>query len=387
VTETADVAVIGLGALGSATAYRLAGRGLKVVGFEQFALGHNRGASHDTSRILRRSYHTPGYVRLAGEAYDDWAELSAAVGEPLVTVTGGLDLFPPDPAIPMADYVASLAACSVPYEVLDDQQVLDRWPRVRLPDGGRALFQADTGIVHAARTVAALQRAAVAVGAELREETRARVCKAGGGGVEIETASGLLHCDRVVVTADAWTNNAIERLGVQLALTVTQEQVSYFVPDDPEHFGPGQFPVWIWMDEPSFYGFPTYAGNLVKAGQDVGGRVTTGDTRGFEPDPANLAQLAAFMRRTFPGSAGEVDHSVTCLYTLTPDRDFVMSPLPDHPEVVVGLGAGHGFKFTPTFGRILTDLAVDGATTSDVSAFGIDRPAMTDPDYPASWLV
>jgi sarcosine oxidase len=387
VTEYVDYVVVGLGALGSAAAYELAARGQQVLGLEQFQLGHHRGASHDTSRILRRSYHTPAYVRLAGEAYDDWAALSAASEQQLVTVTGGIDLFPPDPAIPIADYTSSLEACGVPFEILDPDQVAARWPRVRLPDGGLAIYQGDTGIVHAARTVATLQRLALQRGAELRADTPARVIGTGPDGVELETATGVVRCRRLVVTADAWTNDVLAGIGVTLPLAVTQEQVTYFGPDDPAAFAPERFPVWIWMDEPSFYGFPTYGEPLVKAGQDVGGRVTTASDRTFTADPANLSQLTEFMASTFRGSAAEVVRTVTCLYTLTPDRDFVVGALPAHPDIVVGLGAGHGFKFTPTFGRMLADLAIDGHTSSDISALALDRPALTDPAYPVSWLV
>jgi sarcosine oxidase len=386
-TETVDYVVIGLGALGSATTYQLASRGLRVLGLERFDLGHVNGASHDSSRIVRRSYHTPGYVRLAGEAYDDWALLGEAAGAPLVVPTGGIDLFPAGAAIPMADYTDSLTACGVPFEVLGPFEVTDRWPRVALPEGGLALHQADTGMVHAAATVATLQRLARDRGAQLRDNTPARVTAAGSTGVTVTTPSGEIQCARVVVTADAWTNDVVSGLGVSLPLTVTQEQVSYFAPDVPADFAPGRFPVWIWMDDPSFYGFPTFGEPSVKAGQDVGGRTTTGDDRDFVPDPANTAQLQAFMTATFPGSAIETLRTVTCLYTLTPDRDFVMSALPSHPEVVMGLGAGHGFKFTPTFGRILADLATEGCTASDIDGFGLDRPALTDTDHPVSWLV
>jgi sarcosine oxidase len=387
VTESVDYAVVGLGALGSATAYELADRGFDVLGLEQFELGHKRGASHDTSRILRRSYHTPSYVRLAGEAYDDWGALSDAAGERLVTTTGGIDLFPPDPAIPTVDYTSSLDACGIPYELLDSAEVAARWPRVRLPEGGVALYQADTGMVNAAQTVAALQRLADARGAELRDHTPARVVAAGPDGVELETSTGVVRCRRLVVAADAWTNDVLAGIEVSLPLTVTQEQVTYFAPDDPAAFAPGQFPVWIWMDEPSFYGFPTYGEASVKAGQDVGGQITTATDRTFAPDPANLSQLSEFMAATFPGSATDVLRTVTCLYTLTPDRDFVVGALPEHPNIVVGLGAGHGFKFTPAFGRMLADLAVDGRTSSDISAFTLDRRALTDPSFPISWMI
>jgi len=175
---------------------------------------------------------------------------------------------------------------------------------------------------------------------------------------------------------------------MRLPLTVTQEQVTYFAPADPAPYAVGRFPVWIWMDDPSFYGFPVFGETgVVKAGQDVGGRETTGDGRDFAVDPHNEAQLTAYMQCTFTGSAERVVRTVTCLYTLTPDRDFVVSALPSHPNVVVGLGAGHGFKFVPTFGRMLADLATEGATSSDVSAFAADRPALTAVDAPKQWLV
>jgi sarcosine oxidase len=387
VTEDVDYVVVGLGALGSATAYQLADRGHQVLGLEQYELGHERGASHDSSRIVRRSYHTAGYVRLAGEAYEDWAALSRAAGRELITTTGGVDLYPPGAAIDMADYTSSLVACDVPFETLSPAQVADRWPRIRLPEGSHAVYQADTGMVHAADTVATLQRLAASRGAELRDRTPARVVADGPSGVELETSAGPVRCRRLVVTADAWTNDVLAGVGVSLPLTVTQEQVTYFGPDDPSAFEPGSFPVWIWMDSPSFYGFPCFGEASVKAGQDVGGRITSAAGRTFTADPDNLRRLTDFMGATFPGSSARTLRTVTCLYTLPPDRDFVVGGLPGHPDIVVGLGAGHGFKFTPTFGRVLADLATDGTTGSDITPFAPDRRALHDPSFPVSWLV
>jgi sarcosine oxidase len=280
-----------------------------------------------------------------------------------------------------------MAACGVAFEALTPGEVRARWPRIVLPAGGTALFQADTGIAHAARTVATLQRLARERGADLRPRTPARLVDAGGSGVVVATPSGSVVADHVVVTADGWTNDVLAPLDIHLNLTVTQEQVSYFAPDDPVAFAPDRFPVWIWMDDPSFYGFPTFGEPTVKAGQDVGGAVTTADGRDFAPDPDNLARLTTFLRDVFPGSAERVERTVTCLYTLPPDRDFVLGALPAQPSVVVGLGAGHGFKFAPTAGRVLADLVLDGRTTSDIAPFGADRPALTGADQPVSWLV
>ena len=164
--------------------------------------------------------------------------------------------------------------------------------------------------------------------------------------------------------------------------------MTYFAPPEPDLFAADRFPVWIWMDDPSFYGFPTYGEATIKAAQDCGGPAVTGDERSFDPDPGRERLLAEFMARTFPGS-GSVHRSKTCLYTLTPDRDFVLDTVPGHPAVAFGLGAAHGFKFAPTFGRLLADVAVTGTagTPVDLSPFRLDRPALTEPDHAVSWLV
>jgi sarcosine oxidase len=385
-SDTFDLAVVGLGALGSSTAWHAARRGLSVIGLEQFELGHERGASHDTSRILRHSYHTPAYVDLTFMAYDDWADLEDATGESFVTVTGGLDLFPEGAAIGIADYTCAMDARGVRYEILGNDEVATRYPQLSLPEGTRALFQERTAIVPAARGTAAMARRAVAHGAVLRDRTPVRAIVPRSDSVDILTDDGVVSAARVVVCADAWTASLVEPLGVPLPLTVTEEQVTYFAPADPEAFRPGRFPVWIWMDEPSYYGFPTYGEDTVKAAQDCGGPEVTGDSRSHDEDPAMLDRLAGFMSRTFPAS-GPAVRSKRCLYTLTPDRDFVVSRVPGAPEVTVGLGAAHGYKFAATFGRLLTDVATTGATSADISAFALDRPGLTDPDYQPNWMV
>ena len=390
-TARFDYVVVGLGGLGSAAAWELARRGHRVLGLERFPLGHSRGASHDTSRILRHSYHTPAYVRLTQEAYADWARLEQESGERLVTRTGGLDLFPPDPAIAAIDYTQSMDEVGIAYEAMDADRLMARWPQLRLPAGTLGLFQADGAIVPAGRTTAVLQEQARRLGAELRDHSPVLGLEdLGETGLRVTTASGEVGCRGVVVTADAWTNDVVGHLGLHVPLEVTLEQVTYFAVDEPDRFAVGALPLWIWMDDPSFYGFPTYAPipddrPTVKAAQDCGGPTISPDDRTSEPDPAMEALLADHVHALLPG-VGEPLRSVRCQYTLTPDRDFVMASVPGHERVVVGLGAAHGFKFVPTFGRVLADL-VTGETTSDVSAFRLDRAALTEPDYAPHWLV
>jgi sarcosine oxidase len=384
---TFDAIVVGLGALGSAAARALAAAGARVLGLEQFRLGHDRGASHDHARIIRRSYHTPGYVRLAGLAYRAWAELEREAGERLVVRTGGLDLFPPGAAIPPGPYLASLEACGVPHRWLEAAEVRRRWPAFRLEEGTGGLWQADAGIVPAARGTELLQRLAVHHGATLADRTPVTGVRDLGDAVEVRAGGRSWRAARLLLCADAWTNELLDHLGARLPLVVTQEQFSYFEPADPAAFAVGRLPVWIWMDDPSFYGFPAWPGTAAKAAQDVGGREVTARSRGFDPDPAASERLVGFLRARLPAAVGRQVQTTTCLYTLTPDRDFVLGALPGHDRVLVALGAAHGFKFAPLLGRLLADLALHGGTAEDLSAFDPARPALTAPEVEPHYLV
>ena len=385
--EQVEYVVVGLGAFGSATVYQLARRGADVVGLEQFELGHVRGASHDTSRILRHSYHAPGYVALTVAAYDDWADLEATAGEPLVTVVGGLDLFPPEATVPVTDHTTSLAAHAVPFHVLERAEVQRRFPQFRLPEGTTGLYQPRGAIVPANRGTATMQRLAREHGARLGEHCRVTAVRdLGHRGVEVDAAGETYRCRRLVVCADAWTNDVLDGLGVRLPLKVTQEQFTYFAPPEPATFAPGRMPLWIWYGERSFYGFPCYGEPTVKVAQDCGGPEVTGDSRSFDPDAGREALVADFVARTLP-AAGSPVRSKTCLYTLSPDRDFVLGPVPDHPPVSVAIGAGHGFKFAPTIGRLLAELAMTGQCSADIEPFRLDRPALVSPPPADRWAV
>jgi sarcosine oxidase len=323
-------------------------------------------------------------VRLTCEAYDDWARLEDESGEQLVTTVGGLDLFPPDCAISPLDYLASMREVGIEFEELDVAEIRRRWPVFDPLAGTRGMFQSRGAIVPAARGTAAMQRLATAHGATLRGSTAVTRVVDNGANLTVETADSSYVCRGVVVCADAWTNQVLASLGTTIPLSVTLEQPTYFQPADHAPFA--DMPLWIWMDEPSYYGFPCYGESTIKAAQDCGGPVVDPDHRTSDTDPEMLARLVGFVGSLLPAS-GEPVRSLRCQYTLTPDRDFVLAPVPAHPSVVVGLGAAHSFKFAPTFGRILADLVTTGETSSDIGAFGFDRPGLTDRDYQPNWMV
>ena len=250
-----------------------------MVGIEAFEFGHERGASHDTSRIIRHSYHTPAYVALTFGAYDEWSRLEDETGEQFVTVTGGLDLFPPDAQIPMDDYTSSMDAHDIAYDVMDVAAVGERWPAFVLPDGTTAVHQARTGIVPAAAGTAAMTRRARELGAALYDNTPVEAIMPGADSVELVTRrrrgqrrTGRRHCRCV----DCWPARPARR---RPAADRHRGTGHLLRSARPSEFSPDVFPVWIWMDEPSYYGFPTYGEATVKAAQDCGGPTVTGDDR------------------------------------------------------------------------------------------------------------
>jgi sarcosine oxidase len=368
---------LGLGGLGGAAAYWLArGAGSEVLGLEQFELGHVRGESQDHSRIIRLSYHTPGYVRLAKRAYQSWATLESDAKEACILKCGGLDLAPRDGRIPLDPYLASLTAEQVPFEHLDAREIRARFPQFRIGEDCHAIFQADGGIAMAARANAMHQRMAREHGAMLVDRAPVTGVRSVGGEVEVVAGGVPYRCRRLVVAAGPWSNTVLGFLGQTLPLEVTQEQVTYYATPHLREFEPGRFPVWIWMDDPCFYGFPVFGEPATKLAQDAGGRPTTADGRSFEPDPENSARVHAWAERHLPRALGPVLYTKTCLYTLTPDRDFVIDTVPEHQNIAIAIGAGHAFKFASVIGRILSELAIAGSTPSDIEPFSISRPIL-----------
>ena len=384
-----DVIVVGCGGIGGAAAYWL-GRELHsdVLALEQFRLGHDHGASQDHSRIIRLCYHLPEYTALTPHTYTAWAEVEAESGVQLVVKTGGLDI-----SAAGSDtydlYAGAMRAAAIPFEELSAADVMAAYPQWRLDGDERALYQADSGLVDARKANATHIALARASGATILDETPVHSVRATPDGVEVDTPAGTFGARRLVVAADAWTNHVLGSLGIQWPLTVTQEQVTYYATPHLRQFAPDRFPIWIWHGADILYGFPIYGEIATKAGVDVGGETVTHDTRTFEPNPRAHQRLHGFLERHIPDSVGPILYTKTCLYTMPPDRNFVIDTLAEagYPQIIVAQGAGHAFKFASLLGQILRDLALRGETTFPISPFTASRPAITDPSYPPSFTM
>lgn len=379
-----DFIVLGCGGLGSAALYWLSRLvGDRVLGLEQFRLGHEYGASQDHSRIIRLSYDDPAYAALTPFTYIAWKELEAESGIQLVYQTGGLVFGPSDMRgeSDVTRYTVAMRRQGIPFETLSATEAMRRFPQFNLRAGDEIIYQAHSGFVDARKANAVHATLARGRGATILDETQVEQIEAEGEGVHLKTSAGDFHCKRLVIAAGGWTNKLLENVGIHLPLTVTEEQVTYFATPHLRDFSPERFPVWIWHGEDVFYGFPVYGEVATKAGQDLGGDVVTVDTRTFKPNPRPLEKLQNFLEERIPDFLGPQLYTKSCIYTMPPDRGFVIDTLPTFPQISVAIGAGHAFKFASLIGFILSELATEVRSSYDISAFSLSRPAITDPDF------
>ncbi|MFB9376292.1 N-methyl-L-tryptophan oxidase [Kineococcus gynurae] len=382
--------VVGAGALGTAAAYWLSRRGAHdVLVLEQFELGHGRGASEDHSRIIRHAYHAPEYAALTRAAYAAWAEVEAETGLPLVTVTGGLDLAADGTAgeTTLANYRAAMRAEGHEFEELTAAEIRRRFPQWRIDDDVRGLFQAEGGILDIRKAGAGHVALARARGVEFRASTTVTGLASTADGVRLETDRGPVRAENVVLAVASWLPHLREDLGLPWEMTLSQEQVGYFAGPHLARFAPDRFPMFVFHggggpgEDRVHYGFPVFGEPAVKVARDMSGRFIRSEERSYDPDPAETALLRRFLERHLPDAVGPELLSKTCVYDMTPDRDFVIDRVPGHPRVLALLGAGHAGKFAGLIGQIAADLSLEGRTEHPIGAFAFDRPALTDPGF------
>jgi sarcosine oxidase len=372
-----DVIVVGLGGMGSAATADLARRGARVLGLERFGAGHDRGASHGGSRIIRDAYYEgASYVPLVRRARELWARLEEETGAQLLRTCGGI--YAGDAGSPiLAGSIATAQAWDVPHEVLDAAGLRRRFPTMAPRPKDAALFEPGAGILPPEQAVRAQLAVAARHGATLHFDDPAVAWSATAAGVRVETERGRYDAGALVLTLGAWTEPLLG--GLELPLRVERRAQHWFVPAGPlDGWRPDRHPVWIW-DHPegtSIYGFPLLDG-AVKVGLHSLGQPPKPTTPGeidrvvAAGEVQEAARLAALR---LPDLPGRHVRSAVCTYTLTPDEHFVIGPHPVEPRVSIAAGfSGHGFKFAPLVGEVLADLSTTGSTRHDIKAFDPTR--------------
>jgi len=374
---TYDLAIVGVGGMGSAIAAHAAARGLKILGLEQFSIPNTRGSSHGATRILRQGLHEgPTYVPLVLRALELWRELGAKAGTPVFHGCGGLDVGPPDSSIPL-NSERSCAKFNLPHEVLDAKETRRRFPAIRPDDGMIAVYQPGSGFLIPELAISAHTNVALEHGAEIHGFERVLGWEPHAGRYTIRTDRETHEAAQIVFSSGAWTGKLLEPEGVPVVPERTV--LGWFAPRaNWREFQSDRLPIWI-VDAPQvghFYGFPIHGVPGFKLGRlrEVPSPAVDPDLRRRAPDREDEDDMRRFIREIFPDADGPVLAMETCFFENTPDRAPIIDRLPGEPGAwVVGGFSGHGFKFCSAIGEVVADLVTGKPSAFDLTPFRLSR--------------
>jgi sarcosine oxidase len=372
---TYDVAIAGLGGIGSAIAAHCAWRGASVIGLEQFGPAHDRGSSHGQSRMIRQAYfEDAAYVPLVLRSYELWRELEEKAAEELLRITGVLSVGEEKSEI-ISGTKRSAAEHGLRLENLSRRQLRERYPSLCLLPDEVALFEPDGGVIDPERAVAAHLKVAQGAGAQLRFHVMMRAWEPDANGVTIHLGDGTqLSARKLILSLGPWFKQTMDALGAPLRI---QRNVQAWFSPGVSSYKAGAFPAFLLhragLPAP-LYGFPDF-GNGVKAAFHGFGEITTAEELNREVDHGrDVASIAAAMEKWMPGAAANFREAKPCMYSLTTDGNFVIDYHPRQANVILCGGfCGHGFKFAPVIGEIAADLALEGESRHQIDFLSLKR--------------
>jgi sarcosine oxidase len=367
-----DIILAGLGAVGSATAFHLAGRGARVLGLDRYHPPHLLGSSHGGSRVIRESaFEGPRYVPLARRAYLNWRRMEEATGEALLHVTGVLFVGRPESPV-VASTLTSAREHGVTHELLQTRELELRYPAFRHLDGAIGVFEPGGGWLDPERCVAAGLAYAASHGVELRYDEPLLRWERHGAGVAVTTAQGRYTADRLLLAAGPWTPALLGDRGGGAVFSVERQVQHWFAPHDPAALK--RMPIFIRQaGHTVFYALPPVGGDIKVAVHHDGEATTPEAVRRTVP-PDEAAAVHALLQRYVPALAGAHRRAAVCLYTNSRDGHFVIDRHPEHPPVFVASAcSGFGFKFASAVGEALADGLTDRSSSLDVTAFRMAR--------------
>jgi sarcosine oxidase len=384
--STYEVAVIGLGAAGAATLYQLARRGVRALGIDRFSPPHVYGSTHGDTRITREAIgEGEAYTPLVRRSHAIWRELEAETGADLLTQCGGLIIEAAGGGAAghhRLEFLASTIACAnryhVKHELLSAADVAGRFPQFALDGDESAYFEPTAGFVRPERCVEAQLTVAARLGAEIRREERVLAVEPSGSGVRVRTDHGAVDAGRVVLAVGPWVRDFVEREQLRLFSVYRQVMAWFELRQDAIDHTPGAMPVFIWglSDGNAFYGLPAIDGTReLKVATEQLDTATGADEASIEVDPDEPRVLYdTLIGRRLPSLSARCLRTARCLYTVTPDANFVID---DHPDIngvlLVSPCSGHGFKHSAGLGEAIAQRITTGTSDADLSPFRLDR--------------
>ena len=380
-----DVIVIGLGAMGAATAWQLARRGARVLGLDSHAPPHAMGSSHGATRITRLAVgEGPEYVPLVRRSHAIWRELESDGAAGLYDAVGGLVLGHGAHRSTLhgqGDFVARTIAIAhqfgIDHEVLDSQALRQRFPQLGVSDGEQGYFESEAGLLRPELCVQAQLVRAAALGAKLMTKQVVTHIERQGDSVVVHTATARYTAAQAVLAAGNWTP-ALAGAPYDCALRVHRQVLHWFAAERPADYAPGRFPVFIWAHGPqaedAFYGFPIADahGGVKVATQQYAVACAPDELVRSSPPVEAATMHASHVQGRLRGVTAQRVHAAVCAYTVAPDSRFVIEAHPRIPAlVVVSACSGHGFKHSAALGEALAQRLTAGTSAIDLSAFAL----------------
>jgi monomeric sarcosine oxidase len=372
--QTYDAIVLGTGGIGSAAVYELARRGVRALGIDRFNPPHDKGSTHGQSRVIRQAYFEhPDYVPLLLESYRLWRELERTAGQELLNEVGVLQVGPANgTVVPGVQSAAAEHGLSV--EELEAKEIERRWPGFRVPPGMVGVFEPRGGYLLVEDCVRGHLQAAKAAGATLLADTEVQEWIASDHEIRVRTAAGEFAAPRLIITAGPWASSLLRDLNV--GLSIRRKSLFWFRTSSTEYDVVSGFPVYLFeLPAGVFYGFPKLDPRGVKVSEHSGGQtIADPATVNRAVDPHDERQLREFLAACLPEVSDRITDHATCLYTMSPDENFIVDRHPAHPNISFAAGlSGHGYKFAPVLGRALAELALDGATQLPIDFLSLAR--------------
>jgi monomeric sarcosine oxidase len=371
-----DVIVLGAGAMGSASAYQSSRQGKKVLLLEQFEIAHQKGSTHGESRIFRFAYTNLDYAMLAFQCKELWQELENDAQENLLTILGGID-FAEDEVGKQSvlDVEKALKELKRPTKLLDCNRLKDFYPQFNVSQSVLGVYSEDTGVINPTKAIKTMVNSAKKLRAIVQENEEVIEIVASKESVEIITNKSSYKAKNLIISSGGWTNKLLSYFDLHLPLQVSQEQTVYFRPrKNPHLFTDKTFPVWINYGENIVYGIPSFTEAAVKIGFHHSGHYLDISDYNQQVSQKVTENLRLYLEKYIPDLAGEDFGASTCVYTNSPDHNFIVDLLPNYPNIAIAAGfSGHGFKFSIGIGKALSDLLEFGQTKMNIKHLNIKR--------------
>ena len=368
--DTFDVIVVGAGGMGSATAFELARRGRSVLALEQFPFVHDRGSSHGHTRIIRRAYYEhPHYVPLVQRAFERWYDLEQRSGRHLLTECPCLNIGPADGEVVLG-VLTSAKQHGLSIESLSATELASRFPQFQFDDRFVGVLERDAGFLFVEDCVRAQLEQAQLLGATLKADEPVTEWRSNGQTVTVTTTKGTYEAASLVLTAGPWSGKLLAEHGVYLR--VMRQVMLWFGVEGSADFRRDRFPIFLAdLSEGPVYGLPAIDSRGIKVARHYGApELSSPEEIDRKILPSDEVPVRTFLKRHIPIANGQLRYAQTCIYTLSPDRHFVIDRHPTYSNVAFATGfSGHGFKFASVVGEILADLALSEPASMSIQLF------------------